>query len=368
MGKSRLVNRIIVLMICIVISVHGIAVAQPNSSEAQDKLTQITEEEQAIIESLFVLSSEIELLGTQLEKLGQDLVKINGDIEEKNSEIKLKAEAYEKLAESLAQVLRIQQRSGVASSIEVLLKSKDLKDFISRVNLLRDLSRNVDGLMRETASAKMALERERKNLTELLNALEDQETVLAKTAEDKNKARDELEAYLDSLESEKAHYEAYLDSIEQTWNALKPLFSKTIKAFSQIIERGDMPEDTVEVVMSLFNTRGIIREEKFNRILSERSDLPPLDFDFKSDGVVLSFPSHEVELIGTFELVDNQTIRYAVTGGLFYNLPMSQSALSDLFSDGDLVFNLKTILGKNTIRRIDNYDDRLELQITISLF
>lgn len=368
MGKLRLKSRVVALLVCVLIGFHALAAAQPQNTEAQEKLTQITDEEQAIIESLFVLSSEIELLNTQLQKLGQDIEQIETEIALKNDEIQVLNDAFERLRTNLAQVLKIQQRSGVASSIEVLLKSKDLKDFVSRVNLLRDLSRNVDGLMKETELAKSALEREKVNLTELLKTLENQEALLIKTAEDKNKAREELEAYLNSLESEKAHYEAYLKSIEKTWNELKPLFSKTIKAFAQIIERGDMPEDTVEVVMSLFNTRGIIRENKFNRILSERSDLPELSFDFRSDGVVLKFPSHEVELYGTFELVDNQTIKYVVTGGQFYRLPMSNSALSDLFSDGDLVFNLKAILGKNTIRRIDYYDDRLELQITISLF
>ncbi|HAS73850.1 MAG TPA: hypothetical protein DCS67_06875 [Clostridiales bacterium UBA8960] len=360
-----------VLLALILLTMTGyinLSFTQPQNVEAQDKLNQITEEEQAIIEALFVLSSEIELLNTELLKLGQDILQIEAEVEQKNIEIHRLATTYESLKSNLAEVLRIQQRSGIASNLEILLKSKDLKDFVSRINLLRDLSKNVDNLMKETDFAKSSLERERANLNEMLVELENQEALLVKKAEDKNMARLELEAYLDSLESEKEHYEAYLDSIEKIWNDLKPLFSLTIKSFTQIIEKGDMPEDTVEVVLSLFNTRGIIREVKFNQILSQRSDLPELKFDFKSDGVVLKFPSHEVELNGTFELVDNQTIKYVVKGGQFYKLPMSQSALADLFSEGDLVFNLKSILGKNTIRRIDYYEDRLELQVTISLF
>lgn len=359
---------IFVLALFLVTSNVNISIAQPQNIEAQNKLSQITEEEQAIIEALFVLSSEIELLNTELSKLGQDIEQIELEVEQKNTEIIQISEAYESLKSNLAEVLRIQQRSGIASNLEILLRSKDLKDLMSRINLLRDLSKNVDGLMTKTDFAKMSLERERNNLSELLKALENQEKLLIKTAEEKNKARLELEDYLDSLESEKEHYAAYLESIEKIWNELKPLFSLTIKSFTQIIEKGDMPEDTVEVVFSLFNTRGIIREDKFNQILAKRDDLPELIFDFKSDGVVLKFPSHDVELNGTFELVDSQTIKYVVTGGQFYKLPMSQSARSDLFSEGDLVFNLKSILGKNTIRRIDYYEDRLELQVTISLF
>ncbi len=352
----------------ILLTIGNVSLAQPNDEKAQTKLTQITEEEQAIIESLFVLSSEIEMLNTEILKLGEGITKIKSDINEKERAIAVQENTYETLKDNLGEVLRIQQRSGVASSLEIILGAKNLKDLVNRINLLRDLSKNVDNLMNETEAVRLQLVRERESLGTLLTDMENQEVKLAQTAVDKNIAKLELESYLEGLASEKEHFQAYLDSIELLWAGLKPLFADTIQSFTEMIEKGDLPEDTVEVTLSLFNTRGTIKEDKFNAILDKRENLPELTFDFKTDGVTLSFPSYEVELNGYFELLDSQTIQYIVTGGVFYKLPMSESALKDLFSAGDLVFNLKAILGKNTIKKITNFEDRLELQITIGLF
>jgi len=357
------------LLIVILFQMNGlVSTAQPNDSEAEAKLLEITEEEKGIIEKLFLLSSEIEFLNTKLTKLGEDIASIETRISNKEKEIEVSEKRFEGLKNNLSEVLKIQQRSGIASNIEIILNAKNLKDLVNRINLLRDLSKNVDQLMNDTMSVSRQLEKEKESLKTLLTDMENQETLLAETAKNKTQAKLDLENYLSSLASEKAHYQDYLKSIETLWESLKPLFADTIANFTKIIESGDLPEDTVEVNVSLFNTRGTIQEDKFNAILEEREDLPQMKFEFKEEGISLSFPSHQVVLEGTFELVDNQTIQYVVKGGAFFDLPMSPSAIDDLFSEGDLVFNLKSILGKNTIKKIENFDGRIELQIAISLF
>lgn len=358
---------ILTVLLCLSFEMYPVF-GEPSPDDAKSQLDEISAEEMQIVENLFVLSSEIELLNTEIKALNKSMDGIATSIEEKNRLISLQIESYESMKENLAQVLKIQQRAGITSRLETLLKSTSLKDFIGRVNLIRDLSKNIDRLMKETDSQRLAIESERYNLQALLTDLSAKEQELKMSLAEKSKAAEALEAYLESLESEKAYYEAYLNSIERVWGELKPLFATTVAAFTKIIETGDLPEDTVEVAVSLFNTRGIISENKFNDILSKRKDLPELKFDFIKEGVVLSFPAYNVKIEGAFERVDNQTILYRVEGGTFYDLPMNDSALKDLFSDGDLIFSLKSILGKNGIRRIDHYDDRIELQISIGLF
>lgn len=341
---------------------------EPSPDDAKTQLNEISAEEKQIVENLFVLSSEIESLNTDIEALNQSKDEIAAEIEAKNIKISIQNEIYESTKSNLAEVLRIQQRAGITSRLEALMKATSLKDFISRFNLIRDLTKNVDQLMKETEFQRIAIETERFKLEALMKDLSAKEVVLKRSLAEKSKAAQALEDYLESLESEKAYYEAYLNSIEQVWSELKPLFATTVTAFTKIIETGDLPEDTVEVVVSLFNARGIISEMKFNEILSKRQDLPELKFDFIQDGVVLTFPDYSVEIEGAFERVDHQTILYRVDGGTFYGLPMNDSALKDLFSKGDLIFSLKNILGKNGIKRIDHYEDRIELQISIGLF
>lgn len=362
----------ILIMLMLIFTYANITIAEtapsPSDAEAEDKLTQISEEEKEIIEKLFVLSSEIEFLNTQIESLNVSMDDVKLKIEGKMSLIQVEEKRFQNLRDTLGEVLRYQQRSGAASGIEIILKSKNLNDFIDRVNLLRDLSKNIDNLMNETEASKARLLREKDELSALLVSLEEQEKQLKQNVADKTVAKTNLETYLESLASEKSHYESYLASIDTLWNSLKPLFTETLETFSEIIETGDMPGDTVEVNLSLFNTRGTLKESKFNDILSVRDDLPEMTFDFKEGAVDLEFPSHKVLLHGNFELLDNQTIQYVVTGGEFFELPMSESAIKDLFSEGDLIFSLKSILGKSTIKKIEVFEDRIELQVSVGLF
>lgn len=360
-------GRWIILLILFILG-STIGFGAPVDESAKDKLTEITEEEKSIVEALFVLSSEIELLNTELSQLSVQMSDIKRQIESSEVAIVQLEAKYNQYKESLGEVLRLQQRSGVASRVDALLNAKNLKDFIKRINILRDFSRNVDELMATVDSTRLEVEREKASLETLLLTLIDKETLVKKATEEKTRAKNELEAYLAGLASERKHYEAYLESITQVWSSLKPMFSKTIAAFTEIIETGNLPEDTVEVTVSLFNTRGTIWEDKFNQILAQKKELPELTFDFIKEGAELNFPDYEITLIGQFELLDDQTIKYTVSGGEFYGLPMTQDAIADLFSEGDLVFSLKSLLGKNTLRKIDHYEDRLELAVIIKLF
>lgn len=340
----------------------------PTDENAENVLTSISENEKKVIQELFVLSSDIELLNTEAEKLKGEIIQIKKDISESEGEIEAAQLAYNDLQENLKAVLKIEQRSGIASSVEIILNAKNLKDLISRINLLRDLSKNVDQLMQETEKAYDQLVVKKDQLNTLLDKKTTSEKELLDTIQEKTQAKEKLEAYLNSLATEKAHYESYLKSIETQWNSLKPLFRTTIDTFTKIIETGDVPADTAELTISLTGSKGIIREKKFNAVMSKREDLPELTFDFKKSGVHLLFPSYEVVLSGKFELLDPQTIQFTVSGGTFYGLPMSESAIKDLFSEGQIVFKLKSLIGKNKIKTITMFDDRIELSVSISLF
>ncbi|MBN2557986.1 MAG: hypothetical protein JXB33_04430 [Clostridia bacterium] len=336
--------------------------------QAREKLRQITGEEKEVLEKLMLLTSEIELLDARLAKAGLAINAYETDIRVKEALISLQSAAYEKARYNLGEILRKRQRAGAASAINILLGSSSLRDLIRRINLLRDLSKNTSDLMEEIELMRQNIALEKSALEKLKSEMEYEKAEIEKIHEEKTTAMNALATYLDSLETEKAYYEEYLESLEQVWANLKTLFSGTIDAFTGIIESGDMPGDTVEVIFSLFNTRGRIYQDKFNAILSGRDDLPELIFGFFEDSVTLDFPDYEVSLVGRFNLVDSSTIQYLVSGGTFYGLELSESSIADLFSKSDLVFSLQSVLGKNTIRQIDHYDGYIELLINISLF
>lgn len=360
----------ILLLTVMILGGFGFTTVTDNQpmDEAKEKLEAISDTEQEIVEALFILSSEIELLNTEMAKLKLDIEQLNRDSIHKSEMIEIENENFKKIQDSLMQILKHQQRSGIGSYLNMILGSENISDFLNRLNLIRDLSKNTVRLMDEIDVSKRILEREKMELEALIINMENSQKALEEKLSSKKQAADALEEYLDSLEADKAYYEEYLNSIENVWKSLKPMFSETVKAFNTIIEKGDLPEDTIDVRLSLLSAVGTIHQDKFNRILSSRQDLPELKFIFKENSVDLEFPSYNLSLQGQFDLIDPQTVEFLVHSGSFYGLPLSESAIKDLFIEGDLSFKLQSILGKNTIRNITMKDKVLELSITIKLF
>lgn len=331
--------------------------------ETREQLENITAEEKRIITELFALTAEIEALETEIIRLNQEIPLIRQHIEEKQRQIATEALVYDRTRQDMAVVLRARQRSGAASTLEVLLDAADLKDLISRINLLQELARKANQLMKAVEASRDRLESERLALEEMLTTLETARGLLVETRDRQGAVKRQLTDYLESLQSRRAFFQESLSAMEQRWSELKPLFSETVRSFNAIIASGGLPEDTVAMTYSLFSARGRIDADRFNRALAARKDLPRLVFRMKREGVVLDFPDYQIQLTGTFQLADPQSIQYVVTGGVFYGVPLSESALRDLFSQGDLVFRLGTMIGNHTIRQIDLYDGYMELTI-----
>lgn len=368
------INRLKTLSISMVLLMTSICMTfgEPLSPEketlAKSKLLEIQEEEKKTLEELFSLSSEIMLIETQIRETNTQIEDLYLQSDQKENQIDEESMYYEKIKKSLAAVLKSQQRAGVTSNINLILEAESIKDLIRRINLLRDLSRNTEKLIHSLEVSKQNLTKEQNELILIVANLEKQKQVLKTRYDEQIEAKRELDLYLQSLASEKVYYQDYLTSVEDVWKSMKRVLSETIESFTEIIETGALPDDTVEVKRILLGARGIIYEEKFNAILATRDELPQLDFEFYSDKVTLSFDEYEFYVEGRFELVDDQTIKYVVDNGTFYGLPLSRSAMEELFSEGDLMFSLELLIGDNRIKRIDYYNGRIELMVTGSQF
>lgn len=365
----ELKKKLLLLTVILLLGVSGTlgsvgADSDPAAVEAaKEQLSKASAAEQAVIRKLLALSSKIEEIDGQILKLNEDMAVLNTQMAEKNSQLENEGRNYTRTKESLAQVLRAQQRAGAASRIEVILGAENLKDLLHRINLLRDLSRNTSKLMRAIETLRSRLDLEKAALEEMAKTLAEQKKSLKGAQESQKAARLELERYLDSLKADKATYTAYLQTLETLWSSLKPVLTDTINSFNEIIRTGGLPADTVQMTGTLFNAKGRIEEKKFNQVLSKRKDLPEMRFGLFQERVTLTFPKYQTVLEGRFVLLDPQTIQYRVEKGTFYNMPLGAKALEELFSDGDLVFKLKTMIGKNTIKRIDHHNGYIELLI-----
>lgn len=343
---------------------HGATVPPAAMTEAAEALSGISEEEHRIIEELFEMSALIEWMNTEIIRLNREAGEISSEISEKQQQIEQEALAFEKAKANMAQVLKSQQRAGAASVLEIILNAKDLKDLIHRINILRDVSRNTLGLIHEIEDTQARLVEEQQALKDMLGQRQEQQKSIQQARDRQAAARLERERYLNSLQADKAQYEAYLQTMEARWTKLKPLFSDTVRSFNRMIGTGGLPADTVTVSYSLFYAKGRIDEEKLNSALRNRSDLPRLTFGLHADRVTLDFPEYDITLVGKLVRVDSHTLQFDVTGGTFYDFSLSGSAIQDLFSAGDLIFDLGSMIGNHGINRIDTYDGYIELLIT----
>ncbi len=342
----------------------GLSTGPAAVAETNEKLSGISAEEHRIIGELFEMSALIEWMNTEIIRLNHEIENLNEDIAKKQQLIDKEAAAYANVKKNMSEVLKRQQRAGAASTVEIILSARDLKDLIHRINVLRDVSRSTVNLMNTIEATQARLTQEQLALKAMLGNRQEQQRTITAAYERQRSARVERERYLNSLQADKAYYEGYLLTMEKRWKSIKPVFSDTVRSFNRIIQAGGLPPDTVVVSYSLFYAKGRIDESKLNAVLAARNDLPRLQFDLTKGQVALNFPDYDISLKGKFLRRDAHTIQYEVTGGTFYGFPLSADALKDLFSAGDLIFDLGTMIGNHGINRIDVQDGFIELLIT----
>lgn len=340
----------------------------PVASETLEAISRLNEEELSILSELFDTVSKMDQIEAELADLQAKILQLQADLRVKQGQIESQEAFYSQVKRTLAQVLRSQQRAGVASNLVMVLRSTGLKDLLRRLNLLRELSRKTDDLMLQAEAARAALQSEQAAMAALLLLQKKQEQALMDTQEALAKAQADLEAQLSALKEDRASYEHKLLALNQAWTAFKPVFTRTVTVLSEMIETGNVPEGTLEVEFSLLQAKGRIRESRFNEIARLRAELPDLLFNFEQEGVAMNFIKERATLNGRFVLTSPKSLSFAITSGTFQGVDMSRQALEDLVVNGTLVFDLTGALGNGTLRQVNHGEDYIELLIQLNLF
>lgn len=336
--------------------------------EVQEKISSITEEEKKILERLFLLSQEIEEMDTLNTKLSKEISELNEEVTKLEKMIQVETQKYEKNLSVLEKVLKAYQKNGPGSYVELILSSDSLTTLIERINILGDISKNTSKLLEAIKESKEKLALEKAKLSDKLALIEEQQRKLTEAIENKIGLKNDLEAYLVSLEGEQQKYEEYLSNINKLWSGIKPLFSETVKAFSRMMMEADIPPDAIEIELSLFSIKGVIKEKTFNEIIRSQEFPTKMEFGFSSDRMTVQMPDKRLSLSGTFVVLDGQKLVFEVDKGTFFEMPLESSAIEELFKEGYLELDLKPILGKNIIKSIKINEENIELKITPVLF
>lgn len=305
---------------------------------------------------LFKLYNDIELMQSRKVKFEAELLQLERSI--LSSEVALQGfrEQVHCEMKDYVELLKIRQRNGETSKIKLVLNSKSISDFIFRINITSTIHRHYRELV---ASLDQNIELEMQ-LKEKLEA-DKREIILRKKGIEESIAEKEtnigkLEEYLQSKGSIREEYERQLKILEQKWRELKPLFASTIRSFINLIESGGLPNDVIEVNVSLGGVRGIVREEVFNQLLAEASrgqkDAAEIVLHAKDGGVYVHVPSHDVELFGYFDVFGN-ALTYKVQRGSFSGIEIGESGIEDLFMGGMLKVDVTHILNIMKMELLD---------------
>lgn len=333
-------------------------------AEVEEKLQGISDIEEAVFEDLFSLSQEIEETERQKELITFETEQLKSESENLAKEIEEKQNVYNRQLGILKKVLVSYQRRGPASFLESILKSRNLSDFVQSLNIIRQVTRSTDELLNELEARKqeLALEREKLNLRE--QELEKHMAKLQETLNEMYRLKEEQEAILNSLGEAKELYQGELQRLQNLWDEIKVLFSEILIHFTEIVERGDIPIEALNLRISFPKLSGTIYDQTLNDILKNQPEIPEMVFDFSPEGIRVNIPEKHLSLRGVFEIENKTVLKFKVEEGTFYGMPLTEASLAELFRNGQIVIDFEEILGSVILESVEVFDGYLEFVIT----
>ena len=337
-------------------------------TEIKEKLEGISEEEKKILKELFTIRQEIYEKEKEEARISGEINILEKDIDKIRIGIDEKQKDYDDNLQLLKQVLQLYQRGGPASYLEILLGAKDLRTFLNGLNLIKDISRNVDELLTSLEEDKKNLQDEKAILDSQMIQLEQKMIDLQRPIEEKLALKLKMEEYLANLQEEKEDYEEQLKDLEQLWGECKLLFSNIVSEMTRIVGEGHFKDEDLNLSLGLFRINGLIHEDTFNRIIKEHSNLPETNIHFSQDQVQIQVPDWKLVLSGNFILEGDTSIRFVVKEGTFYGLPLEETSLEELFEQGPLFIDLKDMAGDMVtidfyLHDVDTLEDNLKFTI-----
>jgi murein DD-endopeptidase MepM/ murein hydrolase activator NlpD len=194
---------------------------QSNITQAKQQENSITGQLEILEKSMADKEQEIKALATRISRLEDDIAKTE-------EEIRISEEELQVQIDYLCERLVYMYEDGMdISYLEVLFSATDIKDFLTRYDLLQyiveqdmELIDSINKHKRALDIKKNDLEIQKKDLENLRQAQEAQRSQLAEQSSEKKDL-------LDSVRQEKSSYEKALEELERTSRELEDLIRRS---------------------------------------------------------------------------------------------------------------------------------------------
>lgn len=361
--KLFLFSSLAIILFISTFFIYKVTVKADSFSDIKAKITGISEEQSQTLKKLFTLAQEIKEAEDEENRSAGDIEKVKIEIEGLQKTIDSEETAYAKREDDLKQVLKVYQRMGPGSYMEILLKSDSLPDLLRRINTLRDLTRDTGGLLDDIKENREKQSADKAKLSKELSLMEEKQKVLQQAIAKKKQTKEAMESYLTSLAEKRGQYQEYLDGLQKTWNTITPFFSKVVKDFSDQMENGGFPQDSLKINFNLFDIKASIDDKTINSIITANPQFPKMAFYFHPGKVEISVPEKNLTLMGKFVISDKHSLKFEAEEGSFFGMPLETGSIKELFQQGDLVFDFGPQLGSLSLASLEIMDGHLDLSV-----
>lgn len=265
--KKKLIGAILSFSFLINLTASVTAYATPLEDTLSNKQNQLSESKNSYdtvinkienMESQIAsLDSEIDILSSQISKADEDILELEGQIDILNAQIDEQSERveyYKNLLKKKVKSSYINNTSETGTYIEILLNSKDIKDFTERFETIKNIITKDKESLDNYNDLKNTLENNKKELDDnklvLVNKKHDLETKEAQLNATQNEEMRLLEDLNQQKNTYKSEMEQYQVDINKTLLALQQS-DVSSGSVGQVIQYGDFTNiDVVNYALS----------------------------------------------------------------------------------------------------------------------
>lgn len=194
---------------------------QNKMNNTQKQIKSIENKTKSVSKEIHDLDIKLDKATTDLEKVEMDLGRIQKNIEKTQEELKEAEENLEERKDAFNQRISVMYMNGDVGYLELLLSSEDIKDFLSRKELIKSIAeydKELIQFMKEQRdiidSKKVELEAQRASIEVTKNKLEARKKELAKVSREKEALMGRLAQDVKTLEKEYDSLNDYAKNIE----------------------------------------------------------------------------------------------------------------------------------------------------------
>jgi len=200
---------------------------EKNKKKTQQKITEIKNKQQQVLDQIDDIDRKIDKTKSQIDLLKNNILIVENRIKDTQEQLQheqAKKEAYyQKFKDRIRAIYEINNVS--VSYIEILLDSKNLSDFFTRMYLFNDIIEYDKQILNEYAKSIENIKKKKTELVLLRQDLNNKKAELEKYQNSLIVEQQEKKKFLSDLEKEQDKLENMLDELERVSNEL----SKKIK-------------------------------------------------------------------------------------------------------------------------------------------